>query len=1178
MKNDFYLTLHLKKIFIFLFLFFLSFSTFAQINTNFREKQITLSFDTLIVDSLSIIPHSLHVFNSNGQLISNNKYQINYFSSFLVFDSFFVAQNIGSTIKLRYRVFTQTIIFSYNQRDTSQIVSQFFDKKKNSTIFNSSTEYKLFDSELKKEGNISREISIGNKQDLVLNSNFNLQLSGQLTPDISIITSISETNIPFQAEGNTQQLQEFDKMFIQLSSSKHKLIVGDFEISSHQANFLKLNKKVKGASFEAESNFKKNKYKSSSSASISKGTYHRFKIQGIENNQGPYRLYGIYNEMFIIILSGSEKVFLNGKSLVRGSEFDYTIDYNKAEIQFNNTVLITKDSRIEVEFEYSEQNYVRFNFFSNNEFSNAKASYGFNFYSEKDSKTQTINQELSENEKKLLSEIGNNIENAYIENAEKIDFDDNYIFYKKSDTIVNNQYFFPIYVYTIDYDTASYKLGFTFVGQNKGNYQRENSIINGKIYKWVAPINNMPQGDYEPIKMLITPKQKQMLSFWAKNYFGKKLSSNIEIALSNNDLNTFSNFGNSNTKGSAFSVNLNFPSEKYLVKMKQLDSISGNDSTNFEKKIRKNFFSSSLKYQFVQANFSELENFRETEFERNWNLVQKPKGNENNLNLQLNFQKADSNLISYNADYYNIGYEYFALKNSLTIRKQTANYRTIFIGSYLFTFNESYETRFIRYNSEIERFSKKTSVGIAHNLEYNLWQKKHSDSLKNDSYSFFDFDIFLKNKSVFKNKWSIVYKLRNDFLPDVNYLKNNSLSQEFNANLKVLQNKNSIIKGSIIFRKLELKDTLDSNIEPQNSFRTQLEHTFKFRKNFLLSSFIYDNFTGLELQREYSYFEVSKGQGNYVWKDYNSNLMKELDEFEISNFQYDADFIRIWLPSNNYKKVYGNKLNFSVKIDPKRIWNNQSGIRHILSNFSDNFVYSFEKKTDILDFIPFFLKDKQLDYLQALNSSIRNIFSFNKSKRVFNFDYVYINNKVFLISANGYDFSQNKTNEFKFKLLLFDSFILLNDLSWGKKQNSSEYLLTRNYSIDYKKNNSTLSYQYDKKYKFDISFSIVKKQNQFGLEKSIENKFTGKIIYSVASKSNLNISADYVRIKFNSEIVNSLSYIMLEGLLPGNNLIWNITFLKSISKSLQLNFNYSGRTNKSEKIIHSGSLQVKALF
>ena len=61
----------------------------------------------------------------------------------------------------------------------------------------------------------------------------------------------------------------------------------------------------------------------------------------------------------MLIVSGSESVFVNGIRLERGENEDYIIDYNAGEIVFNATYPITSEMRITVEYQYSDRNYSR---------------------------------------------------------------------------------------------------------------------------------------------------------------------------------------------------------------------------------------------------------------------------------------------------------------------------------------------------------------------------------------------------------------------------------------------------------------------------------------------------------------------------------------------------------------------------------------------------------------------------------------------------------------------------------------------------------------------------------------------------------------------------------------------------------------------------------------------------
>jgi hypothetical protein len=139
------------------------------------------------------------------------------------------------------------------------------------------------------------------------------------------------------------ELQDFDQVFIKLFEDDEQngwsLIAGDFVLQRPKSHFLTYLKKTKGLSFDTPFPMAKNvNSRVGASVAISKGKFARNVIQGIEGVQGPYRLRGNDTGSIIIVLSGTERVFIDGQLLVRGQENDYVIDYNTAEVTFTHAL------------------------------------------------------------------------------------------------------------------------------------------------------------------------------------------------------------------------------------------------------------------------------------------------------------------------------------------------------------------------------------------------------------------------------------------------------------------------------------------------------------------------------------------------------------------------------------------------------------------------------------------------------------------------------------------------------------------------------------------------------------------------------------------------------------------------------------------------------------------------
>jgi len=65
---------------------------------------------------------------------------------------------------------------------------------------------------------------------------------------------------------------------------------------------------------------------------------------------------------------------------------------------------------------------------------------------------------------------------------------------------------------------------------------------------------------------------------------------------------------------------------------------------------------------------------------------------------------------------------------------------------------------------------------------------------------------------------------------------------------------------------------------------------------------------------------------------------------------------------------------------------------------------------------------------------------------------------------------------------------------------------------------------------------------------------------------------------FEGEENSPVGYQILEGLKPDENFTWNLLFNQKLNATLNLSLNYFGRKSEESKTIHTGTVQLKALF
>jgi hypothetical protein len=1147
--------------------FFLS----AQSQTNLKQKYYFVKSDTLYLDSLSLMPGTIKITTKNTPL-DTATYKINYSLKAIVFkvkptDPVFVS----------YKSFPYNFERSYYHQSTSQLTKDLSLPINPLTLAfaGSAPASESFVSDgLNKNGSISRGISFGNNQDVVVNSSLNLQVSGKLTQEVDLLLAATDDNIPFQADGTTAQLQEFDKVFVQLSNKSSKLIVGDFQLQRPNSYFMNFYKRAQGAYFANNYNDTMNKkpvvFKTQVSGAVSRGKFARNIIPGIENNQGPYRLRGADNEQFIIVLSGTERIYIDGKLLQRGQENDYIIDYNTAELTFTAKQIITKDKRIIAEFQYAERNYARSLYFFSEEIESEKLKVRFNFFGEQDNKNKTLQQTLTESQKLTMFNVGDTLNKAVTSGAELVDFNTSDVFYWKKDTTVASITYTGIYLYSTNADSAKYRVKYSYVGENNGYYIQVSTTANGKVYRWVAPVGGVLQGNYEPLIPLVTPKKKQMFTTGINYQFNKNHDLDIEGVYTKNDINTFSRFNSENDDGYGIKINSNNQS---LIK---------NDP---EKKQTLNAIY-NLGYEYVQQFFNPIERYRAIEFERDWNRpTSAPINTDQHVGFaQVGIQKNNKLKLLYGLNFFEEGVFYKGLKHSVNSFYNTKTNSLNYNGSYLTSNYNSQLSNFYRHKTSFSQSFWKLKLNYLDEFEQNEFRKNTSDSLLPRSYQFWEWEGNITNKDTSGNLYKVFYRERRDKQAYNSILKDSTFAQNigFSANINSIRNN----PFSVIFtyRELQLKNANPLFLKPDNTLLSRIEYSPRLMKGFISSSMFYETGYGLENKKEYYYLLVAAGQGTYAWKDYNDNGIKELNEFEIAQFADQALYIRVYTPTNQYVKALHDQFSFSLNLRPSVfLKDSASNALKFISRFATQTVYRVDKKSNdngqLFTFNPI---DVRLDdsLLTSLNYSFRQSLFFNQSAAVFGTDYTYQNNLGKQLLTNGFETRGNTTHEWKWRWNMTRAWSLNSINIYGIKQAESGFFSTRNYKIESYDLEQKLSYQPNTAFRISVLYKHNKKQNIIveGFQKAELNDIGLELKYNQVEKGSLTGKADFINITYNDLENTPVAYEMLNALKIGYNYTWELSYQRNLTNNIQISINYNGRKSPDSRIINIGGAQVRAFF
>lgn len=1134
----------------------------AQELSTLRHKTIQVKDSLVELDSLPVVPGSIKLINTN-------------FGDVPLVDALLIDQRylnttdfMGQEITLEYRVLGYDFGKPRYNKDPRLSTDIRFARENPFNVMPDEGEFNsLFDfRQLEKQGSISRGLGVGNNQDLVLNSGFNLQLSGQLSDSIEILASMTDNNLPFQPDGYTQQLQDFDRVFIQLRDRNNSLIVGDYDLTRPDAHFLNFFKNVKGAKIENSiERLGGGMLKQSFSASAARGKFGRNVFFGLEGNQGPYRLTGENAGEFIVVLAGSERIYIDGELLKRGEQYDYVIDYNTADLTFTPNRIITNQSRIIAEFEYANQAFVRSIIHYQASYERERWDVNFNTYREADSRSQPLFQDLSDDQKQFLSGLGDSVNQALYPAAIEAPFDGSQVRYKRTDSLG----FSPIYVYSTNPDSARYAVSFSLVGQGNGDYLPAVSTANGRVYRWVQPevigTDTIRKGTHAPVIRLAAPNKLQMSTVRLRYKPDQYSNLAVEGAQSVNDQNLYSDIGNESSQGFALKVKLQ--TDRPLSVARKLNMLADID------------------LELLDNNFRIVQPYRNMEYARDWNLPSLYAEEKEQIgSIALGLRYKDSAQILYRFTDYTIGSSYKGQRNRLQANWNDRNTQAVVAYDLLSTASDFFEGDYIRLKADVKRSWGAFEAGFGYEQEDNQIFNPGTTVLAINSFRFDIVNLFAGYNTNTFDKISLRYTFRDDRLPfGGGELEGSQSGHNYTLATELNRWENHLLKLTATYRLLSLFDTPEQQGRQENNYLGQLEYNGNFLNKAIKWGTFYSFSQGQELRRELAYLEVPRGQGNYIWIDYNENGVQELDEFELAFFNDQANYIKVFIPGNSFVPTISTKFNQTIQLSPASLLRKN----HLLGRFSNLTVFSADRRNqggDPLAYLNPIRLDWQDTALISANTSFRNTFFINRNNPNFGLDIGYQRNLQRMLLANGTESRSNLDRSVKLRWNILKRLNFENFLNAGERLLQADLFAVRNYRIVQYEWEPSINLSATEKLRVGLKYAFRDKRNVESREAAVVNdavsihELTAELNYNLLSTSSIRITVSNINNRFEGDANSPAGFEMLQGLLPGRNQVWSLSLFRKLSNNLQLNFTYDGRAAANAPTIHTGRVQARLVF
>jgi hypothetical protein len=152
--------------------------------------------------------------------------------------------------------------------------------------------------------------------------------------------------------------------------------------------------------------------------------------------------------------------------------------------------------------------------------------------------------------------------------------------------------------------------------------------------------------------------------------------------------------------------------------------------------------------------------------------------------------------------------------------------------------------------------------------------------------------------------------------------------------------------------------------------------------------------------------------------------------------------------------------------------------------------------------------------------------------------------------------------------------------NYGERKYKSDFFTENNYAYLFQEIKPKLIYQITQNLRASLLYTYFTGNNRIDLgnQTGTNQEAGAELRYNIAKQGVLNGKFSLYKIVFNGDISSALGYDMMQGLTPGDNQVWNVSYQQRLANNLQINISYDGRKSENQPIIHIGRMEARYLF